>query len=233
MPLSFESLRADNAGLLADPVEHARAVDLANARAMDLGLVHLPEPEQAPAAPSSLSLSQWQTGFRAQRDRGTCYAFAACAAMEAAYRRQSGLVLDLSEQYVFHINKVTALLTDWVNSPASIENNSTLTGFQGSSDIVDKLARFAIPDEIDAPYLTQAQMVAIRDTIPAAGNLMTQAQNDAFEFDDQIMPMVARQHGRYQVATFAALPPGPASSRSSRCCRPASRWLPTSRTTAS
>ena len=128
---------------------------------------------------------------------------------EAAYRRQFGLVVDLSEQYVFHINKVTALLDDWVNSPSNIENNSTLTGFQGSSDMVDKLARFAAPDEVDAPYLTLARMVAIRDTMPAAGNMMTQPQNDAFEFDNQILPMVAHQRGRYQVETFAALPDGP------------------------
>jgi len=107
--------------------------------------------------------------------------------MEAAYRRQFGLVVDLSEHYVFHINKVTALLNDWVNSPSNIENNSTLTGFQGSSDMVDKLARFAAPDEVDAPYLTQVQMAAIRNRMPATGNMMTQPQNDAFEFDNQIL----------------------------------------------
>ena len=129
--------------------------------------------------------------------------------MEAAYRRQFGLVVDLSEHYVFHINKVTALLNDWVNSPSNIENNSTLIGFQGSSDMVDKLARFAAPDEVDAPYLTQVQMAAIRNRMPATGNMMTQPQNDAFEFDNQILPMVAHQRGRYQVETFAALPDRP------------------------
>jgi hypothetical protein len=209
MPLSFESLRLDHAHLLADPVEHTKTVELANARALELGLVHLPQPVLARAAQSRVSLSQWQTGFRDQLDRSSCYAFAACAAMEAAYRRQFGLVVNLSEHYVFHINKVTALLNDWVNSPSSIENNSTLIGFQGSSDMVDKLARFAVPDEDDAAYLTQAQMVAIRDTMPAAGNMMTQPQNDAFEFDNQILPMVAHQRGRYQVETFAALPDRP------------------------
>jgi len=42
MPLSFESLRLDNAHLLADPVEHTRTVELANARALELGLVQDP-----------------------------------------------------------------------------------------------------------------------------------------------------------------------------------------------
>ena len=207
--LSFKSLRLDNAHLLADPVEHTRTVELANAQALEFGLVQLPEPVLDLAAQSKVSLGPWQTGFRSQLDRATCYAFAACAAMEAAYRRQFGLVVDLSEHYVFHINKVTALLNDWVNSPSNIENNSTLIGFQGSSDMVDKLARFAAPDEVDAPYLTQVQMAAIRNRMPATGNMMTQPQNDAFEFDNQILPMVAHQRGRYQVETFAALPDRP------------------------
>jgi len=213
MMISFESRRLANAHLLADPLEHGRTVELANARALALGLVRLPEPMLALAAQSKLSLSPWQTGFRNQLDRGSCYSFAACAAMEAAYRRQFGLVVDLSEQYVFHINKVTALLDDWVDSPSQIENNSTLTGYQGCSDIVDKLARFAAPEEADARYLTNAEMIEIKDTIPAAGDLATQPQNDAFEFDDRIVPMVAHQRGRYQVDTFFALPDKPGVDR--------------------
>ena len=108
MPLSFDSLRLDNPHLLADPVEHTRTVELANARALELGLVQLPQPVLALAAQPKVSLGPWQTGFRAQLDRGTCYAFAACAAMEAAYRRQFGLVVDLSEHYVFHINAIVS-----------------------------------------------------------------------------------------------------------------------------
>ena len=69
MPLSFESLRLDNAHLLADPVEHTRTVELANARALELGLVQLPQPVLALAAQSKVSLGPWQTGFRAQLDR--------------------------------------------------------------------------------------------------------------------------------------------------------------------
>ena len=53
------------------------------------------------------SLAQYQTSFKNQRDRGTCWAFAGVAALEAAYKRKYNLTLDLSEQYVFHMmNKV-------------------------------------------------------------------------------------------------------------------------------
>ena len=58
MPLSFELLRLDNAHLLADPVEHPRTVELANARALELGLVQLPQPVLALAASKSL----WDRG---------------------------------------------------------------------------------------------------------------------------------------------------------------------------
>ena len=205
---SIEALRQANAHMLADPAAQTRVVELANARAFELGLVALPEPAFALAARPKVSLGQWQTKFQDQKGRGSCYVFAACAAMEAAYRRQFGVVVDISEQYVFHINKVTALLDGWVESPSQIENNSTLDGFQGSSDMVDKLARFAAPAEPDAPYLSEAQMFALRDAMPA-GNWMTQQQNDAFEFNNAVVPMVSHQLGRYQVESFAALPNRP------------------------
>ncbi|MGV9868074.1 C1 family peptidase [Rhodococcus koreensis] len=101
----------------------------------------------------TVSLAQWQTGFRNQTGRGSCFAFAAVAAMEAMYHRQHGVVLDLSEQFAFHLNKAGELYPNYESSPLQHENNSSYWGFQGSSDVIEKLARSSIPDELAAPYL--------------------------------------------------------------------------------
>ncbi len=61
------------------------------------------------AAQSSHSLAQYQTPINDQLGRDTCWAFAGVAALEAAYNRKYGIVLDLSEQYAFHIPKAMEL----------------------------------------------------------------------------------------------------------------------------
>src|SRR5262249_53828249 len=67
---------------------------------------------QVVRAQSAYSLAQYQTPFRftvgdqsviGQGGRGTCWAFAGVAALEAAYKRKYGVTLDLSEQYTFHM----------------------------------------------------------------------------------------------------------------------------------
>jgi hypothetical protein len=193
-------------------------IAIANERAVTEGRVELP-----PDAPRSVILAdQWpppafdlvgtQTALRDQQGRGTCYAFAAVAAMEAAYRRQYGLVLDLSEQYAFHINKVTELVGNYLTVTRP-ENNSSMWGFQGSSDIIDKLARAAIPEESACPYLSEAAMQNVIDQMPGLAPLTetmsTQENLDGFEFDDRHIPMAARYQARYRVKSFAAVPSDP------------------------
>jgi hypothetical protein len=148
------------------------------------------------------SLAPDQTPFRftdrgGQGARGTCWAFAGVAALEAAYRRKYGVSLDLSEQYLFHILK----------AHESDAGNHSLIGFQGSSDVVRHLHHIALPEERYAPYLDQAALLA---AIPAAQALSmaanpTQEQRDLFEFDETHIPLAARWNARYRVASSGVL----------------------------
>jgi hypothetical protein len=168
--------------------------------------------------PETVDLTALQTGFRGQLNRDTCYAFAACAAMEAAYLRQYHVGVDLSEQFAFHLNKVTELVGNYlmVSRP---ENNSSTWGFQGSSAIIDKLARWAIPDEAACPYLGDAAMQNLLATMPVASPLTeasSQSDVDRFEFDNAHVPLAARYQARFRVRSFAALPENPSSSQIER-----------------
>ena len=150
--------------------------------------------------PSVVSLERWQTPAKWQESRGTCHAFAVVAAIEARYRREYGVVADLSEQYAFHINKSCELLD------APIENNTSTTGFQGAGDIVQKFARSPLPVEADAPYMTDAQMRQLQASIPEAGpGFDTQEQRDAFEYDVAHIPTAARQRCNYRVKEWARI----------------------------
>ena len=165
-------------------------------------------PQGSPAA--SYSLAQYQTPVRDQGDRGTCWAFAGAAALEAAYKRKYNDATVLSTQYVFFLGKVQELAYSTVDPARSHENNSTLWGFQGNSDIVEKMARSAVPPEAAAPYLSQSAMTGVQATIPGAGTITqsgatpSQAVMDAFEFDPRIMPPAAFFQCQHQVATWQA-----------------------------
>ncbi|PWU24516.1 MAG: hypothetical protein C5B48_05940 [Candidatus Rokuibacteriota bacterium] len=167
--------------------------------------------------PAAVSLMAFQTPLKFQGSRGTCYAFATCAAMEAAYSRQFGVTLDLSEQYAFHINKVTELFGNYLTDTRLYENNSSMWGFQGCSDLVGKLSRAAIPSEDACRYLDDPAMKELLASLPAAGDLetepLTQEQLDTFEFAEGHIPTSARVQARFQVKSFAVLPPMPATDQ--------------------
>jgi len=170
-------------------LEEARTLSLANGWVTPMPPVVLTGTE--------VTLAADQSPFQNQQDRGTCWAFAGIAALEAAYRRLKGLQVGLSEQYLFHICK----------AHESDFGNHSLMGFQGSSDIVKHLERMRVPERADAPYRTQADMIA---NIPAAATLNgaaspTQEQRDDFEFAPAHIPFAARGRARYGVRTSGVL----------------------------
>jgi hypothetical protein len=184
----------------------ARRLELAKAR----GLVGTPVFRDRTPLRRTVTLEPDQTAYRNQGGRGTCYAFATVAAMEAAYRRDHGVVLDLSEDYLFHLNKVAELFDFYLSGSPAHENNTSYEGFQGSSDIVAKVARCAIPDEAAAPYRSEVELEAIRTSDPAIGTLnwstSTQDQFDRFEFDERYIPTPARYAAHYRVRSLQFLP---------------------------
>lgn len=214
LPSIRETVRSE---LIEDRAAYLADFDEVVAQAERHGLVRVPEVAELPRLTRTsdvVSLARWQTGFRDQGARGTCYVFAACAGMEAAYRRSHGVTLDLSEHFAFHINKAGELFPDHLTDSRQYENNSSYWGFQGNSGIVSKLARSAIPDEAAAPYLSQADMDALNGgVIPGTGSdaedSTTQEELDALEFSERHIPTAARHRAKYRVEEYAALPRNP------------------------
>jgi hypothetical protein len=155
------------------------------------------------------SLAQWQSGFKDQGNRGTCWAFAGAAALEAAYRRKYNLLIDVSEEYIFHMGKVFALNRDGAGGVVSpVENNTSLIGFQGSGDVAQKISENAIPSEETAPYLKSQQ--ALLDILPVLGfagvaALASQADYDAVDFCEQHIRLLARVNARYRATGWGSL----------------------------
>lgn len=106
------------------------------------------------AAPSSFSLADDQTGFKNQRARGTCVSFAVVAAIEAAYKRQFDLELDLSEQFINHMQKNVSINR---NNP-QVPFRENQLGFWAGSSVSYMLhlfyAGYRIPTEDSHRYVS-------------------------------------------------------------------------------
>lgn len=160
--------------------------------------------------PPLVSLRADQTPNKHQQGRGTCFAFATAAAMEAAINRRYGRQIDLSEQYLFHVYKTSDAQGPREVSKGVFDTNSSLWGFQGNSNCVEAAARMAVPVEGAAPYLDQPEMEWVRASIAAAnpapmGDLKAftgQRQLDEVEWSAGVVPLAARHQAEYRVTAF-------------------------------
>lgn len=184
--------------------------DHANARIL-AGL----HPRWPLADPDRVSWEEFQTPCRDQDGRGTCWAFASLAAVEARYKRQFGLELDLSEQYFVHLCRATGLRSDYLTTPQQFEACSSLWDGGGNSTSVGSLTELAAATyENDAPYENKGELESLRQSIPGIGDLAwseapdlptTQEQIDLLEWDDRLIPRVGRWSGRYRVNSWHSI----------------------------
>ncbi|CAN5581499.1 hypothetical protein BH24ACT14_BH24ACT14_07030 [soil metagenome] len=215
--VEFELPRLDGLDDALDPIDLHRVVTVAHPLVEPLEtftprlefIERLPKPvlDLAPlvrAAPSRVSHRQWQSTLDvSQGGRGTCWAFAGIAALEAAYARK-GIRVDLSEQYLFHLSKAHE------NHRAGPGIHS-LVGFQGSSDIVHHLSYWAVPLSAHVPYIDQPQLQALATSIPGTGMALsgagggTKEQADWFEYDLRTIPLNGRWFAQYRAKSFASL----------------------------
>jgi hypothetical protein len=163
-----------------------------------------------PPLPPLVSLRADQTPNKHQQGRGTCYAFATAAAMEAAINRRYGRLVDLSEQYLFQVYKTSDAQGPREVSKGVFDTNSSLWGFQGNSNCVEAATRMAVPVEGAAPYLDQPELEWLRASIAAAnpapmGDLAAftgQRQLDEVEWSAGVVPLAARHQAEYRVTAF-------------------------------
>jgi Bacterial tandem repeat domain 1/Papain family cysteine protease len=164
-----------------------------------------PTPVSPPSRPRVFSLEPWQTPIQNQAGRGTCWAFAAAAALEAAYYRKLGHPIKVSEEYIYHVNRAVRIERARLEYPCSIWDG------QGNSTVLSSLADDAIPSQDQShPYVdSRAGIEAIPAALGTSSNVLTMSQKDAddFEFSDLHIPLLARVNARYRVHDWGIIDP--------------------------
>jgi hypothetical protein len=127
-----------------------------------------------PPFPARINLQANQTPIRSQGGRNTCTVFATVAATEAAYQRLYGLDLDLSEQYLNHVQKAFWLSSAPLPAPEIQPDTNGGGNLQWHALV---LQRYGIPEESTLPYIGASDY----ENTPAGlddANLTQQAMDD-------------------------------------------------------
>ncbi len=136
--------------------------------------------------PSKVDLTATQTPFRNQGARDTCTVFAAVAAVEAAYMRKYGLSLDLSEQYLNHVQKSFWLNFNQPLPFAEIQPETNGGGTIGWQFAV--LGRYGLPPESSLPYIGDGSWQNLAGWTSPNGVSVQTLQRDLDDFMLSSMP---------------------------------------------
>jgi len=170
----------------------------------------------AEAQPNFVNLAANQTPIRNQGRRNTCITFGAMAALEAAYNRAGYGQLDLSEQFLNHLGKMTWLHTKWDEVVAKGEDGSEgqVGAFGGGNGAayVEQLAKgMKVPEESALPYRTTDYNASDHPHLAYRWDdpfWSKQRRMSDFNLDENFLPRAALTQLRYysvkQYVTVAA-----------------------------
>jgi hypothetical protein len=171
-------------------------------------------PATALARPGYVDLSANQTPLRKQGSRSTCIAFAAIAALEAAYNRAGYGQLDLSAEFLAHFDKMTWLHPKWNEVVAKGEDGQeSQVGAFGGGDGVQNLERLAnglrVPLDAAMPYHPRNFTANDHPYLANPWNtpFWTQRRSDDVNLDDKFLPRSAlTQPLYYSVKQYSRIP---------------------------
>lgn len=190
--LGAESARAESTTIV-EVDGTPRALGLLTAERPPAALV--PSPSGTSSAwgsplPRLIDLRGQQTGFRDQGARNTCTVFAVTAALEAAYKRDYGLELDLSEQWLNQVQKA-----HWLNAGALLPGPEIQSGTNGGGAVsfeLSALTRYGLPEEVVHPYIPHAVWENTSGWIAPPSPTRTGVTQR--ELDDFVLSSVARDY---------------------------------------
>lgn len=156
-------------------------------------------------------LRQWQSSIKYQAGRNTCVSFALIAGMEALYHRLDPAKyadLDLSEQYLHHVQKMAMLESKPPVNTALRENCHAAWGtsniFYAASLI---LRNYGIPTEAQLPYIPghsyeDTNEVSDSPRINWEDPKVIQIDIDDFNLDPDRLPVSAIENAGYRITAY-------------------------------
>ncbi len=176
--------------------------------------------------PASVDLTSYQTPIKNQGSRGNCNDFAAIAAIEARYQHDLGLTLDLSEEWLSHIQKMewldnfdTVVDSNGDHRPKPPSQMEDQVGLWGGGNVVYNLellssGRIGVPEETVMPYYTFGNYGDTTQWVPPVTGTSDQRAADdinlsqsavtyymPFSYTTVIFPQDAQYTAKYQAGS--------------------------------